>query len=279
MFTTGFKFFFGLCLALAAAAVVYGYTTGGTHVGPISLGWKGGVGDHLGYGVLAALSTVAGFVGLVLVSFRDADPDAQADYLGTDTIASAPRVSSSFWPVVGAFGAATMALGLVLHTAVFVVGLALCAVVAFEWLMDAWADRATGDPAANRELRDRLMAPIEIPALGAGMVAVGVLAVSRIFLAVSKNGAVVVAGLVAVAILGTAVLYVTKPQLGKNLVAGVVLVLAVGVLAGGVIAAVEGERDFELHGEEHSEGADHSDEAEHSDEGSADDSGEDSADE
>jgi hypothetical protein len=276
MFTTGFKFFFGLCLALAVAAVVYGYTTGGTHVGPISLGWKGGVGDQLGYGVLVALSTVAGFVGLVLITFRDADPDAQADYLGADTVASAPRVTESFWPVVGAFGAATMALGLVLHTAVFVAGLALCAVVAIEWLMDAWADRATGDPVANKQLRDRIMAPIEIPALGAGMVAVGVLAVSRIFLSVSKNGAVVAAGVVAVAILATAVLYVAKPQLGKNLVAGIVLLLAVGVLAGGVLAAVEGERDFEVHGEEHSEG---SDEVEHSDEGSTDESGENSSDE
>lgn len=276
MFTTGFKFFFGLCLALAAAAVLYGYTTGGTHVGPISLGWKGGVGDHLGYGVLVALSTVAGFVGLVLIAFRDADPEAQADYLGTDVVGSAPRVTESFWPVVGAFGAATMALGLVLHTAVFVVGLGLCVVVAIEWLMDAWADRATGDPVANKELRDRIMAPIEIPALGVGMVAVGVLAISRILLSVSANGAVLVAGLVAVAILGTAVLYATKPQLGRNLVAGIVLVLAVGVLAGGVLAAVEGERDFEVHGEEHS---DDTDDVDHSDEGSTDESGEDSVDE
>ena len=52
MFTPGFKLFFGIAVALATAAVIHGYTTGGTHVGPISLGWKGGVGDHLGYGIL-----------------------------------------------------------------------------------------------------------------------------------------------------------------------------------------------------------------------------------
>ena len=40
MFTTGFKFFFGLAVALAAAAIVYGYTSGGTHVGPISMAGK-----------------------------------------------------------------------------------------------------------------------------------------------------------------------------------------------------------------------------------------------
>ena len=60
------------------AALVYGYTTGGNHVGPISLGWKGGVGDHIGYGVLVGLATVSLTVSLVLVSFRDADAAAQA---------------------------------------------------------------------------------------------------------------------------------------------------------------------------------------------------------
>ena len=52
MFTTGFKFFFGLAIALTIGAVAYGYSTGGEHVGPITLGWKGGVGDHVGYRVL-----------------------------------------------------------------------------------------------------------------------------------------------------------------------------------------------------------------------------------
>ena len=48
MFTTGFKFFFGLTIALTVGAVAYGYSTGGEHVGPVTLGWKGGVGDHVG---------------------------------------------------------------------------------------------------------------------------------------------------------------------------------------------------------------------------------------
>ena len=52
MFTTGFKFFFGLTIALTIGAVAYGYSTGGEHVGPVTLGWKGGVGDHVGYLVL-----------------------------------------------------------------------------------------------------------------------------------------------------------------------------------------------------------------------------------
>ncbi len=247
MFTTGFKFFFGLGMALAGAAVFYGYTTGGNHMGPLSMGWKGGIGEHLGYSLLLGLGVTAMTVALFLVFFRDADPAAQAHYMGVEQIPTNSLVTASFWPVVGAFGVGAMAVGLVLHTAVFVAGLVVCGVVAIEWLMDSWADRATGDPEANRVLRNRVMAPIEIPALGAAMVALGVLATSRILLATSKLGSVVVAGVVSVLILCIAVLFVSKRRINRNILAGLVLVLAVAVLAGGVVATVTGERDFVHH--------------------------------
>jgi len=280
MFTTGFKFFFGLCLALGASAVVYGYTTGGTHVGPLTLGYKGGVGEQLGYGVLLGQSALAGFVALVLVSFRDADAAAQAHYMGVERLITAPPVSNSIWPVVGAAGVTTAAVGLVLHTAVFITGVVICALVAIEWTMDAWADRATADPVANKALRDRIMAPLEIPLAGLAVALVAVLAVSRILLAVSKDGAVVAAGVFAVIIVAIAILYVAKPHLGRNLVAGLFVIVAVGLLVGGIVAAVAGEREFEVHGEEHTD--DHAEDDEHeeapADEGSGDSSGEDSTD-
>ena len=74
----------------AVAALAYGYTTGGDHVGPLSLGWKGGVGDHIGYGVLVALAAVSLTVSLVLVSFRDADAAAHADRSGPLTSPPGP---------------------------------------------------------------------------------------------------------------------------------------------------------------------------------------------
>ncbi len=163
-----------------------------------------------------------------------------------------------------------MVIGLVLHTAVFVVGLCVVGAVAVEWMMDAWSDRATGDPEANRTLRNRVMAPIEIPAAGAAGVGVIVLAVSRILLATSKTGAVVVAGVVSVLILLLAILVTQRPQISRNLTAGLALVLGVGVLAGGVIATVSGEREFhvhEVHTDDEEHGDDHDDESEdHSDE-------------
>jgi len=248
MFTTGFKNFFGLGFGLMLASFVYGYTTGGNQLGPIIMGWKGGVGDQIGYTILLTLALLMMAIGLVLVVFRDADPAAQSHYLGVDSVATAPLVTGNFWPVVGAFGVGAMAIGLVINTAVFVTGLVLCSAVAFEWMTTAWADRATGDPEANRELRNRVMAPVEVPALGATVVALVVLAMSRILLAVSKNGAVAVAGIAAVMILGIAVLYAAKPKMSKNLIAGLALALGVAVLAGGVVAAVVGERSFHEEG-------------------------------
>ena len=258
MFTTGFKLYFGIAVGLFIAAIVHGYATGGGHVGPLTWGWKGGVGDHIGYVVLMGLSVVSGTLGLVLVVFRDADPAAQAHYAGVEQLPSTPVVTGSIWPVVGAFGASTMIVGLALHSAIFVVGLVVCAAVAIEWSMDAWADRATGDPVANRELRRRVMSPFEIPVAGAGAVGIIVLAASRILLNASPNGAVIWAGVIAIVILGTGTLYASKPKLNKNIIAGLALVGACAVLAGGIVAAVDGEREFHPHhaddpAEEHSE--------------------------
>lgn len=256
MFTTGFKFFFGMFAILTAAAVVYGYSSGGGHVGPISLGWKGGVGDHIGYGILVALAGASLLASLLLVALRDADPEAQADLLEIAEPPAEAPVAGSFWPVVASFGVGATALGLVLHPAVFVLGLALLFLSLVEWTMDAWAHRATGDSAANRELRNRIMAPIEVPVVGALAIGIVVLAASRILLTVSQLGAVVVAGVVSALILAGAIAYVRYPGMGRRLVGGLGVAAALLLLVGGVLAAVAGERDFGHHEAEtgHDEG-------------------------
>lgn len=273
MFTTGFKFFFGIAVALVLSAVVYGYATGGEHVGPVTWGWKGGVGDHVGYVMLMAGGVVAATVSFVIVAFRDADPSAQAHYLGVDEIVPTARVTGSYWPVVGAFGVGIGLLGLVLTPVLFVGGIALCSIVAIEWTMDAWADRATGDAEANAALRDRVMAPFEIPVAGALAVSVIVLAGSRIFLNASKNGAVLWAGVIAAVIFGIGILYAAKPKMNRNIIAGLVLTTGLAVITGGIVAGIDGEREFHHHGESHGDehGDDHDDHDHEDDESHAED--------
>ena len=71
MLTSGSKFFFGFGALLIVAAVLYGWTSGGVDwslfpgdlgemyfalMGAITAGYRGGVGDHLGYTILVRLA-------------------------------------------------------------------------------------------------------------------------------------------------------------------------------------------------------------------------------
>lgn len=253
MITTGSKFFYALAGLLLVTAVVYGYSTGGGEVGPLSFGYKGGVGDHLGYGLLLAAAAASLFAGLCTTAFRDADPDAGANLLGVDAPPAATAPGASYWPVVGAFGVVLVVVGVVLNNVFFVGGLLLLAAVAIEWTMQAWADRATGDPAVNREIRNRMMLPIEVPVAGAAIIAIVVLGYSRVFLAASKLGAVWIAIGIAATIFIIGTILSLRPRISQNVVAGLLAAVAIVTIGLGIFGAVAGEREFEHHSEEHSE--------------------------
>ncbi|MGK2947013.1 MAG: hypothetical protein ACSLFP_00435 [Acidimicrobiales bacterium] len=253
MFTTGSKWFFGLGMLSLVLAAAYGWSTGGDRLGPVTLGYWGAVGDHLGYTLLVSMGTLALGLGIIALASRDADPTALAQLAGTEQVPQAlAPTHAAYWPVLGAFGASLVVLGLVISNVMFVAGFVVLLAVLVEWMVLAWSDRATGDPEANRTVRARLMAPLEVPLIGAIVLGVAIFAFSRVFLTVSKLGAVTVATVLAAAILGIGVLLATKPRLSQNVVAGVLALSAVGVVALGVVSAARGERIIEHH-EPHSE--------------------------
>ena len=247
MITTGSKFFYGLAALLLVGAVAYGYSTGGNNVGPISLGYKGGVGDLLGYTLLIGGFALAAFLGFSITAFRDADPEATAALLGADAppVPSVPQ--ASYWPLVGAFGAALVMVGLVLNSVFFVAGLIILGAVAVEWTMQAWSERATGDPAVNREIRNRVMFPLEIPIAGAMIVGTLIVGYSRVFLAISSDYAIWSALAVAITIFVVGTVLASRPTLRTDVVAGILVIAAVVTIALGIFAAVAGERSFEEH--------------------------------
>lgn len=275
MITTGSKFFYALAGLLLVTGVVYGYTTGGGEVGPLSLGYKGAVGDLLGYSILMGSAFVSAFVGFATTAFRDGDPEAAAAVLGTDRAPVPAAPQTSYWPLVGAFGLGFVVVGIAVNNVFFVAGLIALGAVAVEWTIQAWSERATGDPAVNREIRNRLMLPLEVPIAGALAIAVIVVGFSRLFLTVSKENAVWAALVVAALVFVVGTVLSTRPTLRKDMVAGLLAVSAVATIGIGIASAVQGEREFEHHGEEHSEEGEHSDEeGEHSeddDESHADD--------
>ncbi|MCB1038039.1 MAG: hypothetical protein KDA94_00680 [Acidimicrobiales bacterium] len=253
MFKTGSKFLFGLAALGFVSSILYAMATSGERLdrpdsllGPLTLGYKGYVGDHVGYSILVGLSFVCLFLGILLASLRDADPEAEAAALGLETVPEVPAPEKvNYWPVIGAFSAAALVLGLAVGATLFVIGAVGLTITLVEWAARAWADRATGDPEVNQGIRDRFMNPVEIPALAVIGIAGLALAVSRILLALPKIGSYLVFGLVPAVILGIGYLVIAKPKLSQSVIAAIVLVGGVAILAGGVAAAIAGPRAHE----------------------------------
>lgn len=257
MFTTGSKFFFGLAAFGLAAAAVYGLATSGSQIGMdallgvVTLGYKGQVGEHLGYSTLIGLAVASAFLGCVIAAFRDADAEAQAEFVGAEIVpAAVAPTSGSYWPIVAGFAVTTTALGLAVSSVLFVLGLVALAVVLVEWMVKAWSERATADPEVNRAIRNRIMTPVEIPGIAIIGIALVVLAVSRVLLALPKSGSTVLAIVLPALILGVAAIIAARPKVGPTVVAVLCLLGGLGVLAGGVIGAVVGEREFHGHEDE-----------------------------
>ncbi len=262
MFTTGFKYWFGAATFALVAAFVYAVGTSDAGwmdriVGPLSLGYKGSVGEHSGFAVLVGFAGTAMATAVLLVSWRDADPKSVAEVARTTEVPRPiPPQGASFWPVLGAFAAALVAMGVVVDAAFAVIGAALLVIAAVEWTIRTWSERVTIDPDANRELRSKLFFPVELPVIAALAIAVFVLAGSRILLAVDKTSSVIIAGVLATAIFAAAAALAARPSVNRTLLTGLLVVGGIGLLAGGVIAAASGEREFHHPTEEHAPGGD-----------------------
>lgn len=268
MLTRGSKVFFGLALAAYFGGIVYGVITNGVGhggvievltgpgavdavLGPLTFGYKGGVGDHIGYTLFMSAAVSSFGAAFACLAFRDGDPEALAELANADAVPPVAEPSDlSQWPIVAGFGAALTVLGLAVAPILFAIGCGVLVIAALEWMIKDWSERATGDPEVNRIIRNRMMHPIEIPVAGLTVIAAVVYAVSRILLTSSKTGAVWVAIVLTVVIFGVAVLIGTRPQLKRGAVVGAVLAGAVLMLALGIFGAVRGEREMEHHGEE-----------------------------
>jgi hypothetical protein len=254
MSPTGSRFLFTLSAFGVVAAFVYGLSTGGDFLGVLTLGYGGAVGEHAGYTILLALAVGAFLLGAMLAAFRDADPASVAEITASGVLPRAEvPVGLSYWPVVGSFGGAILALGAVVGTGLFVLGAVVVVIAAFEWTVRAWSDRATDDPEVNRTIRNRVMYPIEIPVIAVLVIGGVALGFSRVFLALPQLGATIAAIVLAVLVFGTAAVVATRPKINRSVVSGILLAGGLAVLVGGVVGAGIGERDFEEHGEEHTE--------------------------
>ncbi len=247
MLTWGSKYLLALSGAALLGAMVYGLVTGGDVIGVVSAGYKGGVGAHLGYTILIFASLVTFGLAMVGIVTRDGDAEAMADSASVSTVPALPTLSSVYWAPITAFGVACLIIGLAMSTAFLVLGLIILVVMAIEWLITAWSDRASGDPDANAVIRSRVLGPIEVPMLGMLLFGTIAIAGSRVFLTVSALAAVVIGALVTLTVFGLAVA-MSKRELPRSLVSAIMVIGALAILGGGIFGAQNGIRDFEHQG-------------------------------
>lgn len=285
-FTQGFKLFSGFGAIALFAALLTGLQTCkpdfvewsypplqctgnqgliDSFLGPLTLGWKGGIGDHFIFVVFVGFAAAAFFLAGFLTAFRDADPRSVAEAAATPV---APPVNPpsvpSYWPALAALSVAMIAIGLVANPATFVAGVLILGISFLMWTIRTWAEHATGNDRVNEEVRERIAFGLEVPLLAVVVIGAVAVSMSRVFLTVDRIGAVVVAAIIAFLffVLGVAIAYV--PKISRNVVAIVVIVGALFVIGGGVVSTAVGEREFEHHEAEE----------EHGDEGAADEGGE-----
>lgn len=239
MVNTGSRFWFGVTALGFIGAVVYFLASGGEKYGTLVLGFT---------------AAAAAMLGVASIALRDGNVAlAAADGPGQERAAPiVPRFPAA-WPAVAALGTGVTVVGLAAGGALLYVGLGILGITLIEWMVQSWAERVTTEPDVNRRLRNRVMFPVEIPVVALLGIAVAVIAFSRVLLAVSKTGSTVIAIVVASVIFGVGILLNARPRVSSSLLTVVVVLGAVGLLAGGIVSAVAGEREFEDHGEESAE--------------------------
>ena len=226
MFSTGSKLFFGMTAAAVAGFVVFGFFQNWDAIGVIGLA-----------AAACALALIAGTV----IFTRDADVAADDSTAALTAAAAQSAPGSSLWPLIGAVGGGLVVIGLVTDKRWFIGGMATVTVALVEWMVQAWAERASADGTYNRRVRGFILHPLEMPILSAVGLGSLIFAFSRLML--RSNNTVGPSLFIAIAALVTVFGFIfaaKKPS--KAVVVGICTVGAAGVLAAGIWAAAVGER-------------------------------------
>lgn len=254
MFTTAFRFFAGLAIFSLVAAFVVGFTSQTQSLvdrvlGPLTLGWKGGVGNHFAYTLFVGLFVASAALAGILVAFRDADPEAEAQVVQTESVplTRAPA-GVNYLPALGALAFVLLFIGVATDTGgLTLAAVAVLVVVAFTWTVRTWAERATGDDHTNAELYHRFIDPFRVPVISLLCIAIVAIGLSRVLLSVSKIASVWVFGLAALVFFLVAVLLALKPSSARWVTTVIVVIGAIAIIAAGIAGAVVGEREIEHH--------------------------------
>lgn len=250
MITTGGKLWFAVAAFALAASVVYFLATGG---------------DDGGTYTLLFIAAGAAIIGGATIATRDGDATVTGSDEGTREPVIVRSALPAPWPALAAIGAGLTIVGLAVGGLLLYVGFGVLAAAMAEWMVQGWAERSTADRTYNAALRNRIMFPFEVPALGILGVAFIILAFSRVLLAIpDKNVSTAVAIIVAAVITAAAFVIANRPRIGSGALSWLLAVSAVVLAGAGILSGVAGEREIEHHEADHG-----SEEGTHPDEGTA----------
>ncbi len=223
MFTTSSKFYVALTVLAAVSFGVYMILIGPSSIGATAL-----------FGMIA--------VGILFIWLslhtRDADTD---DEFASGAAADAP--SRSMWPLVGAAGALLTLIGTLTTPLFFILGLIVVVATFVEWGIQAWADRASSDPAYNAAVRAKILHPIEFPVIAAIGLGVIIISFAEIMLAVERSAGAVLFIIVSSWVLAAGVVVAIKPNMRRGIITVIVVVGSLAIVAGGLLGNASGMRE------------------------------------
>jgi hypothetical protein len=149
---------------------------------------------------------------------------------------------ASMWPIVTVVGLVLFVLGLVVAQVYFIFGIVVILAALTEWLVQAWSESASDDPAYNESARRRILHPIEFPVIASLGIAVILFSFSRIMLALSKSAGAIMFIVVSSLILLAGALFALRPSVKPALVSIICVIGAVGIVAGGIAGVGVGMR-------------------------------------
>jgi hypothetical protein len=231
MVPTGSKLLIGGAAVAIIAAVVYGTAQGGS-LGTVGLIFAA-----------AALTLLAG----INVFTRDADVSAMDTAALTESAAARRTPPGTVWPIAAAVGGVLVVVGIATYPVVLIFGIIALLGAAVEWMIEAWSDRASGDRAYNADVRARIAHPLEFPLLALLGVGILIYSFSRIMLWLSKSSGPALFAIIAALLLAVGFLLAFRPTIRGGAIGVVCSVAALGLVAGGASAALDGQRTIEHH--------------------------------
>ncbi|MEY3453503.1 MAG: hypothetical protein RL574_1241, partial [Actinomycetota bacterium] len=115
--------------------------------------------ERLAIGGVALSMLFAALIGVsaAVLMINDGDDETQP----RDTALT----RASMWPLIAAVGLVLLVLGLVVSQLYFIFGGIVLVAALAEWMVQAWSETASDDPAHNEFARRRLLHPIEFPVI------------------------------------------------------------------------------------------------------------------